>query len=150
MLRRMGPLAQRLQRRAIVVLAWLVLALSVAPPAVESVVLGARPFAVYAGAASSLFGGAAPPGLLGALGGGAGRAPLSRSGGPALASSVASSSVASAAVERSSAASAARTTRWVARANRAGSAVAHEPPPACLVGVRDERHLYLSICRLSC
>jgi hypothetical protein len=128
----MSRVLQRLQRRAVVVLAWLVLALSVAPAAAEPL----RSVAVYAAAASSL--------SLGAAGPGAGRAArdIAAVHGAQRVRSERTQPVERVALAR-------RAPRAIDRAH-AASLAALSVPVACRSEARDGRRLYLSLCRLSC
>jgi hypothetical protein len=128
-----SPVLQRLQRRAIVVLAWLVLALSVAPAAAEPL----RPLTVYAAAASSLSLGAAGPGPGRVVGDSGARDTVAARGARAA---------------RGGITHRAEALTPTVRASRAAAppAALPSPPHACRCGVRDGRRLYLSICRLSC
>jgi hypothetical protein len=129
----MSPVLQRLQRRAVVALAWLMLALSVAPAAAEPL----RTATVYAAAASSL--------SLGAAGPGAGRAArdIAADSGARLARGQRTQSVERVTLTR-------RAPRALDRARAASLAAALPVPVGGRCEARDGRHLYLSICRLSC
>ncbi|HTV20651.1 MAG TPA: hypothetical protein VMG12_18335 [Polyangiaceae bacterium] len=130
----MSGLLQRFQRRAIVVLAWLVLALSVAPAASESI----RPLAVYAALASSQ---ALPAGVL------ATGVRAAGDGGTATGPAVGASSMRAASTAARAAALPAR--RAPAPASPARVATQRPPPDVCSAAL-DERDLYLILCRLSC
>lgn len=127
----MARLLQRLQRRAIVALAWLVLALSVAPAASEPV----RPLTVYAAALSSLALEAGPQGQ-----GQAARVAAEgvRSGPSRIAARHAEAPAPGRRAQRAS-----EPVFFPAVAPQA-------PASACRIGARDERRLYLSLRRLAC
>jgi hypothetical protein len=128
----MARVLQRLQRRALVALAWLLLALSVAPAAAEPV----RPVAVCAAALSSRSSLAADPRGLARSAGSA------EHGARSASSAVASPHVAS---------PGRRLPRAIEPILAASSAVVQRAPsPARSAGARDERRLYLSLCRLAC
>ena len=126
----MSRLLQRWQRRAIVALAWLVLALSVAPAAAESL----RPVAVCAAVASSV------PGPAGT------RASL-RAGAPAARRVAPSGTRRAAPAETALAVAPARAAirRVTVAPALEAAALAADCRPA-----RDERRRYLTLCRLSC